>query len=436
MPVQRPAQLPALQRPDIVGSFAESFATEKTRQAGEADVARKETLRQRADTEFEQKRLFNEKMKGFDFEGDNTKLLNELASINPEKAFQMRKFEQTASKEQKKLAADRVKGARDAKSRVLGGIDTSADDAESQYKRARGLYATYLNQLGIPNQDIGENIDTEIPPQYDKSFVEQSQRETLGPQKPTVAGAGEREFDALIENLTEKEKETARRIKVGLDPRAVGSAAQTITTQGTAEEVAESEAIIAEGKKFAEMQGSQRSQAIDKGFDKVQTLSKNIINLGNAIEAVRGGAATGAITKRFPSIRESSVLLDQVQGALALDVIGSVTFGALSEGELNLAKAIAIPTGLEGPALIEWLQGKKEAQQKLLSYFEEQIDFLDQGGSVAGFLRSKKRQQTKDVGGNVVLTTAKFGDITEEDISETMRANNLTREQVVNQLRQ
>jgi hypothetical protein len=151
------------------------------------------------------------------------------------------------------------------------------------------------------------------------------------------------------------------------------------------------EPLIAERKKFAEMQGSQRSKRIDKGFEKIQSLQQNIGNLDDAIAAVSAGAGTGAITKRFPSIKGTSVLLDQVQGALALDVIGSVTFGALSEGELNLAKSIAIPTGLEGPELIKWLQDKKAAQEKLLGYFKEQVDFLDQGGSIAGFLRGKER---------------------------------------------
>jgi hypothetical protein len=206
---------------------------------------------------------------------------------------------------------------------------------------------------------------------------------------PTV---GQRDFTSMTKGFSPEDVVTSQRIKAGLDPRAVGSSAQTTAlTPGLSDIVAESKANI-EGKvKFAGMQGSQRSQVIDKSFEKVTKLEQNILNLDNAIDAVKAGAGTGAITKRFPSIRQSSVLLDQVQGALALDVIGSVTFGALSEGELNLAKAIAIPTGLEGPELIQWLLDKKTAQQKLLGYFKDQINHLDQGGSVASFLRSKGR---------------------------------------------
>lgn len=171
----------------------------------------------------------------------------------------------------------------------------------------------------------------------------------------------------------------------------------TRTKQAGAEVDLAMQPKIKQATKFAEMQGSQRSQRIDKSYTKIEALNKNLINLDNAIDAVRAGAGTGAIAKRFPSIRGTSVLLDQVQGNLALDVIGSVTFGALSKGELDLAKDIAIPTGLEGPELIKWLQDKKSAQGKLIKYFQEQIDFLDKGGSVAGFLRSKKRQNTNVV---------------------------------------
>lgn len=238
--------------------------------------------------------------------------------------------------------------------------------------------------------------------------------------------SAQREFNSLTENLRPADVLLAKRISLGLDPRAVGSAVQTITEKGTAEEIADTEAVIAERKKFAEMTGSSRSKAIDKGFDRIQKLTKNISNIDGAISAVEGGANTGAITRRFPSLRQANVLLDQIQGKLALDVIGSVTFGALSQGELDLAKEIALPTGLEGKELINHLQKRKAAQTKLLSYFQEQIDFLDKGGSVAGFLRSKGR-------GASTVSQLPQG-VTEEDITTTMQNNNMTREQVLARL--
>ena len=108
---------------------------------------------------------------------------------------------------------------------------------------------------------------------------------------------------------------------------------------------------------------------------------------------MEGGAETGAISRFLPSIRAASVELDNIRNQLALDVIGGVTLGAISEAELELAKQVALPTGLDRPQLLEHLRQRKAAQQKLRNYFNEQIQFLDQGGTVAGFLREKERQQ-------------------------------------------
>lgn len=219
----------------------------------------------------------------------------------------------------------------------------------------------------------------------------------LSPEKRLALSRGEaltsaqREFSSLTEGLTTEQKDEAALIKLGLSPRAVGSAIQTISSEGIAEEIGDAQATIKEREKFGELTGSSRAKRIDSGFERIGKISTNINNLDRAIAAVEAGAGTGVIERRFPSIKAAAVELDQIQGELALDVIGSVTFGALSEGELNLAKQIALPTGLEGPALIQHLRDRKTAQEKLRSYFKEQVDFLDQGGTIAGFLREKER---------------------------------------------
>ena len=75
---------------------------------------------------------------------------------------------------------------------------------------------------------------------------------------------------------------------------------------------------------------------------------------------------------------------------MALDVIGAVTFGALSKGELDLAKEVALPTGLDTPELIQHLRERKAAQEKLRNYFNKQIQFLENNGTIAGFLRQEE----------------------------------------------
>lgn len=216
----------------------------------------------------------------------------------------------------------------------------------------------------------------------------------LKPEEEAAAtSASQREFESLIAGFTPEEQTRARRIKAGLEPRAVGTGAITAaTTEGLTEAVAKSEATIKQRTKFAEMTGASRAKAIDSGFDRIQKINTNIANIDRAIQAIDDGASTGAIESRFfPTFRRATKELEQVQKELGLDVIGSVTFGALSEGELDLALQTALPTGLEPEALREFLTNKREAQQKLRSYYQEQVDFLDQGGTIAGFLRSRER---------------------------------------------
>lgn len=223
-------------------------------------------------------------------------------------------------------------------------------------------------------------------------------------ERMDIAGGGalsveQRGFETLIKDFTPEEKERARRVKARIIPGAVGSAIQTITEVGTAEEVAETSAVIKQREKFAELTGASRAKAIDSGFERIVKIDKGIMNIGRAIDAIKGGAETGAIAKFLPSFRAASVELDQIKNELALDVIGGVTLGAISESELDLVKLVAIPSGLDGPELVTHLEERRAAQQKVRAYFQEQIDFLERGGpdgkggTVAGFLRMKRRER-------------------------------------------
>ncbi len=287
------------------------------------------------------------------------------------------------SQQQKNEAADFSFKARNT---PFGPRRDALIDQREALLTSQGRNAADTQSLrGLPEEDQNQSLDI-------------AQIAALDPEKRQDIARGEsltaaqREFAGLTEGLTPGQKQEAKLIELGLSPRAVGSAIQTISDKGIAEEIGDVEATIKERAKFGELTGSSRARAIDSGFERIGKITQNISNLDRAIAAVEAGAGTGAIEKRFPSIRAAAVELDQIQGELALDVIGAVTFGALSEGELNLAKQIALPTGLDGPQLIQHLQDRKAAQEKLRGYFSEQVNFLDQGGSVAGFLRDKERQ--------------------------------------------
>lgn len=113
-----------------------------------------------------------------------------------------------------------------------------------------------------------------------------------------------------------------------------------------------------------------------KAFENIGKIQSNIDNLDRAISALDEGAKTGQIESRVPTWNAATLELRQLQSELGLDIIGSVTFGALSEGELRLALATALPANMQEDDLRAWLVDKKAAQEKLAEYMNQQAQFL------------------------------------------------------------
>ena len=132
-------------------------------------------------------------------------------------------------------------------------------------------------------------------------------------------------------------------------------------------------------------------------FDQVAKSRANISNLQEAKRLVlEEGANTGVIADRLPNWKDSTIALDTVKNELGLDVVGSVTFGALSAGELSLALNTALPTNLQEEALAAWLDRKIDAQQKLSEYLTRQAVYLSDGDKTVGdWLRFEKEYQEK-----------------------------------------
>lgn len=221
-----------------------------------------------------------------------------------------------------------------------------------------------------------------------------SPEERLTQARGADVPAEQQAFESLIEGFSPEDQTKARRVKARIDaPAGTSSAERIALNQELTALVAASQARIGEEVAFAKATGVDRAKRVDAGFESIQKIDANIRTLDKVIAAIDEGASTGVIESRFlPTIREATVELEQLQAQLGLDVIGSVQFGALSEGELNLALETALPTGLQPAQLRQWVESRKTAQGKLRDYYSEQIQFLDQGGTVAGFMRAQERQ--------------------------------------------
>jgi hypothetical protein len=129
-------------------------------------------------------------------------------------------------------------------------------------------------------------------------------------------------------------------------------------------------------------------------FDQVGKSRSNIANLEEAKRLVlEEGANTGVIADRLPNWKASTVALDTVKNELGLDVVGSVTFGALSQGELDLALNTALPTNLNEEALVDWIDRKIAAQRKLQDYLYGQAIYLADGDKTIGDWLRKQRDE-------------------------------------------
>ena len=127
--------------------------------------------------------------------------------------------------------------------------------------------------------------------------------------------------------------------------------------------------------------GKTAVQIGNKTFERIGPLRSNIGRLDRAIELVKEeGANTGVIASRLPNWKASTVELNNLRSELGLDVVGAVTFGALSKGELELALTVALPTNLNEAELIDWLERKRDAQDKLADYLTQQARFLTTPG--------------------------------------------------------
>jgi hypothetical protein len=182
-------------------------------------------------------------------------------------------------------------------------------------------------------------------------------------------------------------------VTLEVDPVAGGS---TVVTEQGAEVVTQPEAQtrLTEQAAVKQAEIDAAKQAIKlsgEAFGQLESVRSAIPNLDEAMRLVDEGANTGVIVSKLPSVQEASIKLDNLQGRLGLDVIGNTTFGALSESELKFALDTALPKNLEGPALKDWLQAKKDSQTKLAEYLQEAAIYLGTpGNTIAKFLAEKE----------------------------------------------
>lgn len=185
-----------------------------------------------------------------------------------------------------------------------------------------------------------------------------------------------------------KAVEDARKLGIETERQTYGA-----RESGKLDEQLDKKALLEERITRAKENAKNATGQIKKYFGQLGNIQSNIANYNEAINLIDQGADTGVIASRLPSVRAASQKLDNVQNRLGLDVVGNTTFGALSESELAFAVNTALPTNLEGEELKAWLIQKRDAQEKLASYIDNAIQFLNiEGNDLADLQAMNPRQ--------------------------------------------
>ena len=125
----------------------------------------------------------------------------------------------------------------------------------------------------------------------------------------------------------------------------------------------------AELTEFKTKSASAKAGMVQSTVNNILNVDSSLRNMARAKNALRTAIAngqniTGLVTQFFPDVSVEAAELRNARNALGLDVVGSVTFGALSKGELDLALSQGLPLGLNEPQLLEFIERREAAMRK------------------------------------------------------------------------
>lgn len=143
--------------------------------------------------------------------------------------------------------------------------------------------------------------------------------------------------------------------------------------------------------KAVETMGTETVKAGMSAWEDYGKLQSSLANIDEALSALDRGAQSGVVYKMLPNVTEASASLNNAMNRMGLDVIGSVTFGALSEGEMRLAMDTAVPRDLSPADLKVWLTRKRDAQQKAAEMLADAAMYLTTpGNTINGWIERNK----------------------------------------------
>lgn len=193
-----------------------------------------------------------------------------------------------------------------------------------------------LRQLQLQREQQALSQQQQMAPiQIEQAELDLEQQRALLDQGLLGMTADQREFAELTKDLTDEDIVRARRIKLGLDPRAVGSAIQTITEKGTVKEVGATEKEIAsakeEGKLISQLKlepeierkvtsviAAAKADADSMANEKSDSAAFNLYQTAfSGLSTALGQTTTGPIFGLMPAITSKQQIAEGAIAAVA-----------------------------------------------------------------------------------------------------------------------
>lgn len=185
------------------------------------------------------------------------------------------------------------------------------------------------------------------------------------------------------------DQESGQMFTVRMNPNSPTNAIERVNIPGAfgpTEAEKNAAALDLVGKTFDVTKGLELGNEL---FSKFTLVDKNIGDLYRVGELVDEGALTGFINKFLPATESATAELRKITKGMGIDIIKSVTFGALSEKEMGLAMEVAFPPNLKGRALAEYIQNKIRAQEKLRDALMPEVQMLLGGSGLNAYSKYK-----------------------------------------------
>lgn len=189
-----------------------------------------------------------------------------------------------------------------AEARTLQSVWSNADAAQQAKIKedveglAKTLYTVKSNpqSWGAVRQMIVSKrpeYDRILPQQFDPAWAEQkinearSLEDMISPRDSLPAGI--QELNYLTDGLSEEDAQRARRIQLGLDPRAQGSGALTIINQGMTDAVANSEGKISQSKSKGSAEGKGQGVRAQDEITRGLEIAKGVPSIKRGLDLLK-----------------------------------------------------------------------------------------------------------------------------------------------------